>query len=74
MNKAIHPLRRWLFERQETATAFSERAGIATSYLSEVLNGIKRPSLDTIDKITVATNGEITANDFQQFTETQETS
>lgn len=67
MTHQIHPLKRWLFEQQETALAFSARAGVSQSYLSEVLSGDKRPSLAAIDKITRATNGAITANDFQQM-------
>ena len=65
MKTDIHPLRRWLFEHQETLAAFGSRSGIAQSYLSEIINRKKRPALDTIDKITHATNSAITANHFQ---------
>lgn len=68
MSKSIHPLRRWLFENQETASAFCDRIGISESYLSEVMRGKKRPTLDTIDKITAATEHAITANHFQNAT------
>lgn len=66
MSKQIHPLRRWLFENQETASAFSARIGIAESYLSEIIRDRKRPTLDVIDKITKATKRAVTANDFQR--------
>lgn len=46
--------------------AFSKRTGIANSYLSELLRWQKRPTLDMIDRVTAATNGEITANHFQR--------
>jgi transcriptional regulator with XRE-family HTH domain len=69
MNPNIHALRRWLFEHEETLATFSARTGIATSYLSEIMTGKKRPSLGTIDKITAATAREVTANDFQNVRE-----
>jgi transcriptional regulator with XRE-family HTH domain len=71
MSKAIHPLRRWLFEHQETLAEFGARSGIAQGYLSEILNEKKRPSLDVIDKITIATARDITANDFQRVPESE---
>jgi transcriptional regulator with XRE-family HTH domain len=66
MSQSIHPLRRWLFENQETAAAFAKRAGLSPGSLSEMLQGKRRPHLDTLDKITAATNGEITAAHFQR--------
>lgn len=66
MNKPIHPLRRWLFESQQTLATFSESTGISQGHLSEIITGKKRPSLNTIDKITLATNGKVKANDFQK--------
>ena len=67
MSERIHPLRRWLFEHQETLAEFGARANITQGYLSEIMTGKKRPTLDVIDRITVATNREIMANDFQDF-------
>lgn len=67
MKKPIHPLRRWLFEHQETLETFGARAGLAPSFLSEIINGKKRPTLNAIDKITKATRKQITANDFQYY-------
>lgn len=67
----IHPLRRWLFEHQETMADFACRIGVAQSYLSEIVNGKKRPRLDLIDKITIATDKALTANDFQRFVPSQ---
>ena len=65
MNEQIHPLRRWLFEHQETLSEFGARSKVTAGYLSEIMTGKKRPRLDVIDRITEATNREITANDFQ---------
>lgn len=64
----IHPLRRWLFERQTTLGEFAKVAGVTQGYLSELITGTKRPRLDIIDRITAATDGAITANDFQRVT------
>jgi transcriptional regulator with XRE-family HTH domain len=67
MKPPIHPLRRWLFDRQETAAEFAKRVDVSEAYLSEIMRGKKRPSLDLIDKISSATSGEITALHFQQY-------
>jgi len=64
MTSDIHPLRRYLFEHGETLKTFGLRAGMAPGYLSELMNAKKRPSLNAVDKIMVATNGAITASDF----------
>lgn len=67
VNPNIHPLKRWLFEREETVNAFAGRIGASSGYLSEILAGKKRPTLAFIDKVSAATGGEITATDFQRF-------
>ena len=64
MSNPIHPLRRWLFERQETASAFATRVNVAPGHLSDIMNGKRRPSLDVIDRIAAATDRAITANDW----------
>lgn len=69
MGTPIHPLRRWLFENQLTASEFSKRTGIAEGYLSEIMRGKKRPTLGMIDKISAATRRALSANDFQSLTE-----
>jgi hypothetical protein len=67
-NEVIHPLRRWLFEHQETLRTFGVRANVQPHILSRIMTGKRRPALVTMDKITRATGGEITANDFQRIT------
>lgn len=67
MSTEIHPLKRWLFEHQETLLHFGWRAEMSPSHLSEIINGKKSPSLQSIKKITEATAGELKANDFQQW-------
>lgn len=63
--KPIHPLRRWLFDRQMTYDDMAAKVGCSAGYLSEIMQGKKRPSLDFIDRLTAATDGAITALDFQ---------
>jgi transcriptional regulator with XRE-family HTH domain len=70
MNAVIHPLKRWLFEHQETLKEFGDRTQLAPGHLSEIINGRKFPSMRAINRITEATSGELTANDFQQFVAT----
>lgn len=67
MNPRIHPLKRWLFEHEETVSAFAVRIDASAGYLSDILAGKKRPTLAFIDKVSAATSGEITATDFQRF-------
>jgi DNA-binding transcriptional regulator YdaS (Cro superfamily) len=63
MEPPIHPLRRWLFERQQTAMAFAAQHGVSQSYLSECLSYRKLPSMPFAAAVTKATRGEVTAND-----------
>jgi len=65
MRKDNHPLRRWLFDNRMTMVDFGSRIGASQGYLSQIMNYQKRPTLDFIDKVTEATEGAITANDFQ---------
>lgn len=67
VNPNIHPLKRWLFEHEETVNAFAVRIGASSGYLSDILAGKKQPTLAFIAKISAATRGEITATDFQRF-------
>jgi transcriptional regulator with XRE-family HTH domain len=63
-----HPLKVWLFEHgDETQASFAERVGITQGLVSAIINGKKKPSLDTMRRIAAATNGEVMANDFQEF-------
>jgi predicted transcriptional regulator len=68
MTKApqIHPLRRWLFENQITQVEFAIATGISQSYLSDLIVGRKRPSLDVVEVIARATSGAITAAAFEK--------
>lgn len=65
MKRTRHPLRLWLIGRQETQAEFADRIGISGPFLSDIIHGKRRPSLNTLDAISVGTNGAITANHFQ---------
>jgi transcriptional regulator with XRE-family HTH domain len=65
--KAIHPLKRWLFEHQHTLATFGEKVNASASHLSMILSGKKTPSFDLAARIAKATKDAITANDFQAF-------
>ena len=67
MEKPIHPLRRWLFENQETSAQFAERAGLSRPSISLLMNGHTQPTLPTIMRIRKATDGGVKAADFEAF-------
>jgi transcriptional regulator with XRE-family HTH domain len=53
----------YLTERNEAQTAFAARAGLSDATLSRVLKGKIPPSADVVEKVRLATQGEVTAND-----------
>ena len=64
-----HPLRLYLDKNGESLRGFAERADTTAATLSRIINGADC-SLDLIRRITAATNGGVTANDFARFTAT----
>ena len=62
-----HPLDRWIFERYHSVREFAERHDISQAMLSQVMNGKRQPSMAMIIRLTDATGGEVTANDFQEY-------
>lgn len=64
MASGIHPLKRWLFDRQETAAAFAERMGVAQSHLSGILARKKQPSLALAIRLSQATSGKVPVEAF----------
>lgn len=65
--KAIHPLKRWLFEHQHTLATFGAKVDASASHLSLILAGKKMPSFDLAARIAKVTKDAITANDFAAF-------
>lgn len=72
INGSIHPLKRWLFEREMTPTAFAGRYGFSNSTISEIVSRKKTPSLAMVARLCAATGGDLTANDFMPPVSPQE--
>lgn len=62
-----HPLERWLFDHRMRRVEFARRIGTAQSYITELCQGKKWPSRETVIKIQAATEGAVTANDFVEL-------
>lgn len=58
----------WLEQNGRTATWLADKTGLSVSHVSRLIerNGVteKKPSMEACAKISEATNGEVTANDF----------
>jgi len=58
----------WLEKNDRTATWLAEKTGLSVSHVSRLIErkGVaeKSPSMETCLKISEATDGEVTANDF----------
>jgi transcriptional regulator with XRE-family HTH domain len=63
-------LHTWLAENGKTATWLAEQTGLSVSQISRLVQRggteKRRPSLETCEKISAATGGEVTANDFMR--------
>lgn len=59
-----HPLGQWLREQGITRRQFAAQLPCSVTYLSEVLNRRKVPSMRLIQTITEQTGGAVRANDF----------
>lgn len=56
----------WLRKAGWSQERLAKTVKVSQSQISRILprNGLRRPSLNLIERISVATNGEVTANDF----------
>lgn len=54
-------LRAYLTQKNIRQSALAEMLGVSNGYMSQIINGDKRPSLDLAFKIEDATGGAITA-------------
>lgn len=59
-----HPLKRWRFEYGCSGEELAAMVGINKSYLSEIENRKKEPSLSLANKFVVKTNGAVRFEDF----------
>ena len=62
----VHPLRRWLLERQESNKSFADRAGIREQVLSSILHWKLTASLANATKLSAATGGEVAITEFRK--------
>jgi transcriptional regulator with XRE-family HTH domain len=52
-------------EKTETKPSqFAEKAGLAPSTVTRLLNGERKPGLDVLEKIAAASEGNVKAEDF----------
>ena len=59
----MHPLKSYLKSRDITAEAFAALVDSTSSYLSQMVCGRRRPSVEMARKIEAATGGEVQAAD-----------
>ncbi|RLB34664.1 MAG: XRE family transcriptional regulator [Deltaproteobacteria bacterium] len=52
--EGIHPIRAWREYRQITVRELAKRAGITSSYLSQIETGKRNPTIDTLKSIAEA--------------------
>jgi hypothetical protein len=64
MKARTHPLRLWLASQGKTLTEFAAEIDANPGYLSQCITGTRRPTLDFIDRIKLATGGKVTSEDF----------
>jgi transcriptional regulator with XRE-family HTH domain len=55
---SLHPLKQWI-EKNTTPAQFARDVGISESYLSEILNLRKSPSLGLAARLSRATSGDV---------------
>ena len=58
-----HPLKEWLRARGETAEHFAARIDSTASYVSQIMTGYRRPSVELAKAIEAVTDGEVRAAD-----------
>ena len=56
-------LREYLFRHRISVTAFSSQINYARTYISEIVNGVKKPGRKLAELIEKATNGEVKAEE-----------
>lgn len=56
----------WLKREGMTALAFAARIDRSHTTVSRILRGQTKPDWSTIERITAATDGAVTANDFYE--------
>lgn len=63
-------LKQWLVENRVAQKTFAETIGVTPAYVSYLVRDMYWPSKLVLERISLATAGEVTANDFMQDDET----
>ena len=63
METSLHPLRAYRKRAKISVAKLAEIVGTSRQSLFRIEGGSQNPTLEMMAKITVATNGEVTAND-----------
>jgi len=58
----------YISEKQTTASRFAGEVGVPVSTITRLLRGERRPGIDLVARITLVTDGAVTAEDFFQPT------
>lgn len=61
---AVMTITEFLAGGELTAATFAERIGVSRQALHRYTTGERRPEWGVIERIVIATNGAVTANDF----------
>lgn len=54
----------YISEKQTTASRFAGEVGVPVSTITRLLRGERRPGIDLVARISTATDGAVTAEDF----------
>lgn len=59
-----HALAVWRKSKNLSQEEFGERVGVSRWMINRIENGERRPSMELVDRIWIATKGKVKANDF----------
>ena len=60
----IHKLKKWLKNNKASTREFAKEIGVSVSYVNFIIAGKRRPSINVVNNIIRATNGELKLTDF----------
>lgn len=63
-NKGSMKLAEYLSEKQTTASWLAGEVGVPVSTIIRLIRGERKPGIDLVARITAATNGAVSAEDF----------
>ncbi len=60
----IHKLKKWLKNNKVSTKKFAKEIGVSVSYINFIIADKRRPSINVVNNIIHATNGELKLTDF----------